>query len=351
MTDSSGIAAGDISVSKAVFIALLVIQTVSFYNVLELFFLLPVTFKRYNGVYFWSMAVSSLGCCLHGLGFLMKFFQLTTINYLSVTIITIGWYSMVTGQAIVLYSRLYLVELNASLRRRVLYMIVADAILFHIPTTVFTYGSNSSPQEAKHFIPGYKIMEKIQMTAFCMQEFLISGIYIRATWRRLPGLYDKGRKRILLHLFVVNVIIIFLDLGLLSVEYIGLYSIEVLLKSAVYTIKLKLELSILGRLVELLRPIDRKYREGSTADRERFQSLGTECPAVLLSPIRGSDEICDEVAQAELERQVKVTTDMATSWIEDANKDSEGAPRSVRLCTYHPDITGKPDLASADHVG
>ena len=119
---------------------------------IELLFVVVATFKRYNSLYFWSLTVSSLGCFLHGMGFLMKFFQLTRLTYLSVTIITIGWYSMVTGQAVVLYSRLHLVELSTRLRRHVLYMIIIDAVLFHIPTTVLTYGSNSSPQVASHFM-------------------------------------------------------------------------------------------------------------------------------------------------------------------------------------------------------
>ena len=322
MKDSQGIGAGEVKTDTAIFIALIVMSTVAFYNVVELFFLILVTFKRFKGLYFWSLIVSSLGCFLHGLGFLLKFFQLTRWTNLSVTIITIGWYTMVTGQAVVLYSRLHLVELNGKIRRVVLYLIIIDAITFHIPTTVLTYGSNSDPNVASHFIPGYKIMEKIQMTAFCLQEFLLSGIYIRATWQRLPGFHDDGRKKILLHLFAVNVIIIFLDLALLSVEYANLYVIQVLLKSAVYSIKLKLEFSILGQLVDLVRPIGRERRLDVPNDRGR--SFASAFPA---SPMTGTTAFTnDKYGRGRWNSvpDMNKTGEVELSWLEDS--DAPHAP-------------------------
>lgn len=56
----------------------------------------------------------------------------------SVTFICLGWYCMVTGQSLVLYSRLHLV-----VRRRlrwVLGMIILNAIVLHGGTTVLVFG-------------------------------------------------------------------------------------------------------------------------------------------------------------------------------------------------------------------
>lgn len=53
------------------------------------------------------------------------------------------------------------------------------------------------------------------------------------------------------HLIWVNVIIVFLDLTILGLEYSGLYDIQTAYKGLVYSVKLKLEFSILNRLVEL----------------------------------------------------------------------------------------------------
>jgi hypothetical protein len=44
---------------------------------------------------------------------------------------------------------------------------------------------------------------------------------------------------------------VFLDLSILGLEYSGLYDIQTAYKGLVYSVKLKLEFSILDRLVEL----------------------------------------------------------------------------------------------------
>lgn len=109
-------------------------------NSLELNVRIWITFKRHNGLYFWSLQVASWGVIIYSLAFIIKFFQVIPNNYISVAAITIGWWSMVTGQSLVLYSRLHLIMRDGRRIRWVLYMIIIDAILFHIPTTVLTFG-------------------------------------------------------------------------------------------------------------------------------------------------------------------------------------------------------------------
>lgn len=174
--------------------------------------------------------------------------------------VAIGWYAMVTGQSLVLYARLHLVELNQTLRQRVLYLILVDALILHVPTTVLTFGSNSNDQAVvDQFQPAYNVMERIQMTWFTIQELLISVIYIRAATRFMQNTTSDARKKLLYYLLAVNVIIIAFDLALLGTEYSGLYIIQVMLKSMVYSIKLKLEFSVLGKLIALARPNNGGY--------------------------------------------------------------------------------------------
>src|SRR6266516_1773236 len=91
-------------------------MTITFYNVIELHFLLFSTFKRWRGLYFWSVFASTWGVALNGLGVLIKTFELTdnTPAHIMpvITILILGWYLMVTGQSVVLYSRLHLVVHN-----------------------------------------------------------------------------------------------------------------------------------------------------------------------------------------------------------------------------------------------
>jgi hypothetical protein len=118
---------------------------IAWYNVVELNVMIWMTFRRRSGLYFYSLLASSWGIFIYALAFLMKFFQVWQNNYVSVALITVGWYAMVTGQSLVLYSRLHLVVRDIRKIRWVLYMIIIDVFLFHFPTTVLTFGVRIIP--------------------------------------------------------------------------------------------------------------------------------------------------------------------------------------------------------------
>ena len=251
---NNGVNGERIPLNIPIYMSIGAFTAVAWYNVIELNVQVFLTFKRHRGLYFWSLLISSYGCVLHALGFLLKFFQLTSNDYISCTIITIGWYAMVTGQAIVLYSRLHLVVKSTKLLRAVLIMIIADAICLHIPTTVLTYGSNVSDGSTlvnESFIYAFNIMERIQMTCFCIQEFVISGIYVYSTIRLLRPIYHGRTRKALMQLIWINLIIIGMDVVLLIMEYSNQYEIEATLKAMVYSIKLKLEFAVLNQLMTL----------------------------------------------------------------------------------------------------
>jgi hypothetical protein len=231
---------------------MIVFTSIALYNSIELFILLFLTFTHYRGLYFWTLLLSVvLGVIPHAIGYLLEFFSLAPL-WLSLTISTIGFYVMVPGQSIVLYSRLHLVVQSNKVLRFVLWLIIIDAIILLIPTTVFTFATAyiGSPI----VIRGYNVMERMQLAWFCAQEMIISGIYIVETVRLLKMMPDKDRRRsrIMYELLAINFVIIILDISLLVVEYIGYYSLQTTLKPMVYSIKLKLEFGVLGKLVTLV---------------------------------------------------------------------------------------------------
>ena len=251
MGTPEGTTGAEIPYNRGIWMAIAAFTAVAWYNVAELNIQVFLTFKRHRGLYFWSLLISSYGCVLHALGFLLKFFQITNNDYVSVTIITVGWYAMVTGQAVVLYSRLHLVVREQRVLRAILAMIIVDAICFHIPTTILTYGSNSSSATATKYLHPFNIMEKLQMTAFCMQEFIISGVYVWSTIRLLKPVYHGRTRKVMTQLIWINLIIIGMDACLLAMEYSNTYEIEATLKAMVYSIKLKLEFAVLNQLMTL----------------------------------------------------------------------------------------------------
>ncbi len=139
MGENNGITGG-IETTLPIAMTLSAFTAIAWYNVLELNIMIWMTFKRHKGLYFYSLLGSSWGILIYALAFLMKFFQVWRNDYISVAFITIGWYAMVTGQSLVLYSRLHLVVCDRSKIKWILYMIIIDVFLFHVPTTVMTFG-------------------------------------------------------------------------------------------------------------------------------------------------------------------------------------------------------------------
>jgi hypothetical protein len=84
---------------------------------------------------------------------------------------------------------------------------------------------------------------------------IISLIYIFQTVRllRVDGGKSEGSLRKLFrHLILVNIVVLIFDITLLAVQFSGHYEIQTTYKTAVYSIKLKIEFSVLNRLVGLL---------------------------------------------------------------------------------------------------
>lgn len=235
--------------SPGVRIAIATFVGVAWYNVLELIVLIFLTFKRYRGPYFWSMLVSSVGILPYSVGYLIKFFGLTPHTWLPVTLLTIGWWTMVTGQSFVLYSRLHLVLENLRVLRLVKGMIIMNIFLLHVPTTVLTYVSNYSHTHAS--VGGYDVMEKLQLTGFCVQEVIISGLYIWETNRMLQLNRDRGSRKTIIQLVAVNMACILMDIALMIIEFMNFYIYQTTLKATLYSIKLKLEIAVLGKLVNI----------------------------------------------------------------------------------------------------
>ena len=129
-------------------------------------------------------------------------------------------------------------------------MIVIDALIFHIPTTILNFYSNygADPYSAA---AGYKVYEKIQMTGFCIQESIISSIYMWKTAQLLKILATPDARRTMWQLFIINLIIILMDVGLLAIEYRNLRIYEQVFKGVIYSIKVKLEYAILWKLVQI----------------------------------------------------------------------------------------------------
>ncbi|KAI6750922.1 hypothetical protein HG530_014372 [Fusarium avenaceum] len=248
-----GFGSGLDGISQLTITVVLVFLSISLYNVIELTFIIFGTFKRHSGLYFWSFLVSTWGICVYDCGFLVKYYASSAVGYVAASFISFGWVAMVSGQSLVLWSRLHLVLRNRFRLKAVLYMICINGVLMHGTVIPMIYGSFSS--DTSKWRQPYSIMEKIQVTVFFIQEIIISSFYIIETIKlmrmeRTMG-NKRGSRRLMNHLIYVNILIILLDVTILGLEYADQYQYQTSYKAFVYSTKLKLEFTILNRLVEM----------------------------------------------------------------------------------------------------
>ncbi|KAI3094025.1 hypothetical protein CBS147333_10049 [Penicillium roqueforti] len=220
------------------------------YNALETAIVAFDTFKHYRSLYFWSIQVASWGILVHALPAMARFVSQASNLATSIPFM-IGWYAMVTGQAVVLYSRLHLLVSDMRKMRWVLWMIVINVCILHIPMTVLFFGLNNGDSR---FARPAAIFDRIQLTGFCIQDFVICSIYIYEAVRTLKSIIEvRGRdgRNAIIHLLCINTIVVILNVLLLLTEY-KLHYIQVSFKTVVYSIKLKLEVSVLNRFQSLV---------------------------------------------------------------------------------------------------
>ena len=270
-------------------------NALALYNALELLLLIFTTFRRHRGLYFWSLVVATVGVFPYCIGFMIGYYRLTS-QIASGVLSSVGWPMLITGQSFVLYSRLGVVlgPCNERVLKAVKWMIIIDGIVFHTSTTVVMFGAyNAHPNHA--FAQAYKYIEKVQMTGFTIQEFILSGLYV---WRTLDILktssddWSRRGKRIMRELFIINILIIFMDIALLVVEFQDRHTIEQAIKEVVYSVKLKLEFAILSKLVSITQRNDDNetvgiFGDGETHDNEKPMQNGS----LSLQPFQTDAEV------------------------------------------------------------
>ncbi|OTA04057.1 hypothetical protein A9Z42_0046050 [Trichoderma parareesei] len=268
-------------------IVMYVFFSLALYNVGELACHIAVTFKRLRGLYCWSFLVSTAGIALNAVGFLLRAVGHPRLSSYAYTALGIaGWAAMVTGQSLVLYSRLHIVLLRERLVRGILIMIVVNAVWLLVPITVLLFLCNLPPPRAARFQAPYFVFERIQLTVFFVQEVVISALYIRETYRILRsyrGLVGVNR-RTMWHVILINLVIIALDVSILVLQYTDHYDLQTAWKPFAYSVKLKMEFSVLNRLVELSQYM---HRNRGIALIEAPAARGVPLPPLLMVTAEG----------------------------------------------------------------
>ena len=257
------------------------------HNALELLLLIFSTFKRYRGLYFFSMVACTTGVLGYATGILLTYFRLG-VEWLGKVILDAGWVLMLASQSVVLYSRLNLILDNVAILQAVKWTIVTTSAVLLPIVVVLDFGSTYTDNPS--FSEGYYYIEQIQLIVISVQELAISGLYLwkaAALLKIISG--PQGRKTIW-QLFAINIVIIAMDVSFLlllpkpatppstaplkvyphletslakkhgigiqivivSLQFLHYQLYQESLKGFFYSLKLKLELNILSKLVGLV---------------------------------------------------------------------------------------------------
>ncbi len=210
-----------------------------------------IIFKRRNTLYFWSLLITSWGIIGHSLGVILKWFVGKCPWEVHTSFSSFGWWGMVTGQSLVLYSRLHLVVRDERILRAVLIMIIVNFCLFQVPTTVQKFGSTQT--EAGLWLTVYHVYERIQLVIFTLQELIISIIYIRATVSWLSPGDPEGMRHTKQFLIYLNILCIALDIAIVAEVFSDQWVYEEATQSLAYAIKLTLEFAVLNKVMDVHR--------------------------------------------------------------------------------------------------
>jgi hypothetical protein len=207
------------------------------------------TFKRYTGLYFYSLLVCTCCICIRQIGRICIDFVPGLNKVFSLTLTMLGWVGMVTGFAMVLYSRLHLVTRNRKILRAVLCMIIFNVFALHMTTMIAQIGVVTKHQP--QWISWYPAAEKIQIVGFTVQEIIISGIYVRYIYGLVGHDFSEKTKRNMTLLVLVQVVCILIDFPFIYLTFADLFLIKATASSLCYAIKIKLEFIVLNQLMDI----------------------------------------------------------------------------------------------------
>jgi hypothetical protein len=230
------------------------VVAVTYFVCLELFVLIPSTFKRYSGKYFWSILIATTGITLYTTANILTLFENKAPMLFVHLCFDIGWGCAITGFSLVLWSRLELIlNVNAKpwFMRILLAVILFDGICWTAISLGISLGLTLKYHKAYE---AASVINYFQISLLVTQEIFLSSLYIYHTARFLSHKYGKETRKVIFLLVSIQLVVVALDAVLL-----GLWFSSTVLLAAVYhplsqSIKLRLEFVVLNQLQELVKP-------------------------------------------------------------------------------------------------
>ncbi|KAH8698708.1 hypothetical protein BGW36DRAFT_339963 [Talaromyces proteolyticus] len=272
--------AGSLPWNQTIWSLIAVFTAVPLWMTVEITIWIFYLFRRWSGLYFWSVLITTWGVTLHAIGFVLTVCVPSCNSILSMVIADIGWIGMVTGFAFVMYSRLNLISFvmrNRYILRLSLAMIIVDAIIFHFSTIIIFAIGVFHPSSGK-FLPYMNIIERVQIMVFTIQEVILSTLYVYGTVKMAQESFNTHVRKTIVFLIVIQAVAILLDVLIITLDYADYYILKSFIHSFVYAVKLQLEFVILNEFREVISKLAPRM-EILDMDEEHFRVVNTNKPS------------------------------------------------------------------------
>ncbi|OAL50897.1 hypothetical protein IQ07DRAFT_630877 [Pyrenochaeta sp. DS3sAY3a] len=247
-------------------IILLSFNCVAIWSAVPLTFRMFATIRDKRSLYFRATLASSWGLSLRSQAYIMGYYGRSIPWWVYGPLSQLGWICMVSGFALVLWSRLGLIFGNERVKRYLLFMIVFNGVVWHTILSVFAMimwhqrGPSPPTPLYRRVRDVNQVCEYIQICFFNSQEIIISSIYIYAAYVYLrdfshlnsPRTRAKVRGALFL-LLTIQAIVVFLDAAIITIDLLGLSQLKGMINSFIYCVKLELEFLVLNQLIEISR--------------------------------------------------------------------------------------------------
>ncbi|OJK01280.1 hypothetical protein ASPACDRAFT_41544 [Aspergillus aculeatus ATCC 16872] len=225
---------------------------VAAFGSIELLLLIFDFFKRRRGLYFWSLLLSTLATLVFTVVITLLWFAVPQARFGLAFVIVICYPTLNVGNTLVIYSRLHLVTSGRKIRW-LFWMIIISSVVFLLPQAIIVVIS-ASP-DGGHVRNLYRTFEKLSVTATCVREMIVGGVFVWATARNLkPLIMIKGRegRKMVFYLIVATTMMVVTDIIIVVVVLCGQLYIISALTAFFSVLKLKLEFFSLGKLIRLI---------------------------------------------------------------------------------------------------
>jgi hypothetical protein len=212
----------------------------------ELILLVFLTFKRYNGVYFYSILVSTCGVIIYSTGIILFNFQNPTTVTMATTVLNVGFSFATTAYPVVLWSRLHLIIGHRPRLLRVLLVIIIFTGVAVVADTVgINYGITYRHPESYH---ATGILTHVEALVLSSQQILLSSMYTYFAVTFFKSGSSHHTRNIIIRLVIVQFICFTLDCMTEWLVFTDRLRLFVAVEALSYMVKLRLEFIVLNSL-------------------------------------------------------------------------------------------------------